>query len=130
MIPALRAIAARNLQGRFAIILAIKVGMGLKVATLPVGLAHAQAELAPDVLAALDCLRVAVTLFDPQERLTYCSQHFDYIFRALPDRELLQGKTYEELIRMELASGEISTDSISGGADGFVAPTPRAVSCR
>ncbi len=102
-------------------ILAIKVGMGLKAAALPVKLAHAQAEIAPDVLAALDCLRVAVTLFDSDERLTYCTQHFDYIFRGLPDRELLIGKTYEDLIRMELASGEIALDSISGGAEGFVA---------
>jgi PAS domain S-box-containing protein len=68
-------------------------------------------DLSPDVLPALDCLRVAITLFDAQERLTYCSQHFNYIFRALPNRESLIGRSYEELIRIELACGETSPDS-------------------
>src|SRR6202012_5976441 len=44
-----------------------------------------------------------------------------YIFRALPGRESLIGKTYEDLIRMELAWDEISSDSINGGPDAFVA---------
>jgi PAS domain S-box-containing protein len=69
---------------------------------------HSEFDVPPDVLPALDCLRVAVTLFDASERLTYCSRHFNYIFRALPDRESLIGRTYEELIRMELACGETS----------------------
>ncbi len=93
----------------------------MKLALLPEVPADLQACPSPDVLAALDCLRVAVTIFDSQERLTYCSQHFNYIFRTLPQREALLGKTYEELIRMELAWGEINSDSISGGADAFVA---------
>ncbi len=93
----------------------------MKLAVLPEEPADLQGFPSPDLLAALDCLRVAVTMFDSRERLTYCSQHFNYIFRMLPDREALLGKTYEELIRMELAWGEISADSISGGADAFVA---------
>jgi two-component system cell cycle sensor histidine kinase PleC len=93
----------------------------LKLALLPEEPANLQALLSPDVRAALDCLRVAVTIFDSRERLIYCSQHFNYIFRALPDRASLLGKTYEELVRMELAWGEIGADSISGGPDAFVA---------
>lgn len=71
-------------------------------------------DVSPEILPALDCLRVAITLFDADERLTYCSQHFNYIFRALPDRESLVGLTYEDLIRLELACGEIAVD---GGQD-------------
>ena len=93
----------------------------MKLALRPEEPAELQAVPSPDVLAALDCLRVAVTIFDSHERLTYCSQHFNYIFRALPHRTALIGKTYEDLIRMELAWGEIGADSISGGADAFVA---------
>ncbi len=93
----------------------------MKLALLPEEPAELQAVPSPDLLAALDCLRVAVTIFDAQERLTYCSQHFNYIFRALPDRAALIGKTYEDLIRMELAWGEVGADCISGGADAFVA---------
>ena len=69
---------------------------------------HSAFDVPPDVLPALDCLRVAVTLFDASERLTYCSRHFNYVLRAQPDRESLIGRTYEELIRMELACGETS----------------------
>lgn len=76
--------------------------------------AHSAVQMHSDVsqelLPALDSLRVAVTLFDAAERLTYCSRHFNYIFRALPNRESLIGCTYEELIRMELACGETSTE--------------------
>ena len=67
---------------------------------------HSEFDVSPELLPALDCLRVAVTLFDASERLTYCSQHFNYIFLSLPNRESLIGRTYEELIRMELACGE------------------------
>ena len=76
--------------------------------------------LSPDLMPALDCLRVAITLFDAQERLTYCSQHFNYIFRALPERESLIGLTYEDLIRMEIACGEITPDSAQG-AEAYIA---------
>ena len=93
----------------------------MKPALRPQEPAESQDALSPDLFGALDCLRVAVTLFDAHERLTYCSRHFNYIFRALPDRELLLGKTYEQLIRMELAWHEICADSVSGGADAYVA---------
>lgn len=69
-----------------------------------------QSDFSPELQPALDCLRVAITLFDAQERLTYCSQHFGYIFRTLPERESLVGLAYEDLIRMEIASGETSLE--------------------
>jgi signal transduction histidine kinase len=81
---------------------------------------QSELDLSPDVLRALDCLRVAVTLFDASERLTYCSQHFNYLFRALPNRESLLGHTYEELIRMELACGETSPDGAQD-AEAYIA---------
>ncbi|MGN6149653.1 MAG: PAS-domain containing protein, partial [Rhizomicrobium sp.] len=81
---------------------------------------HSEFDLSPDVLPALDCLRVAITLFDADERLTYCSQHFNYIFRSLPNRESLIGLAYEDLIRMEIASGETSLDA-GQDAESYVA---------
>jgi signal transduction histidine kinase len=98
------------------------MGMGLKLAALQETPIDVQAAVSPDLLAALDCLRVAVTLFDSKERLTYCSQHFSYIFHALPHRKALLGKTYEELIRMEVACGEIADDIVNNaGIDAFIA---------
>jgi signal transduction histidine kinase len=81
---------------------------------------HLHTDASPEVLPALDCLRVAITLFDAEERLTYCSQHFNYIFRGLPNRESLIGLAYEDLIRMELASGETSLEA-GQDAESYVA---------
>ena len=92
----------------------------MKFAVLPAGYARAQAEISPELLQAMDCLRVAITLFDADERLVYCSRHFNHIFRALPQRESLIGKTYEDLIRLELALGEVADSNWARDADAFV----------
>ena len=46
------------------------------------------------VLEALDCLRVAITVFYAGERLVYANTHYNYIFRSLPapeaDRRVLR----------------------------------------
>jgi two-component system cell cycle sensor histidine kinase PleC len=75
-------------------------------------------ELAP-VLEALDCLRVAITIFDSSETLVYANRHFGYLFRSLP-RALL-GRKYEELIRLEISGGEISDPRVLADPDVFVA---------
>jgi two-component system cell cycle sensor histidine kinase PleC len=69
---------------------------------------------------ALDCLRVAVTLFDSQERLVYANRHYNYLLRSLPARERLIGHTYEQLIRLEVLGGEIAPAD-SRDPDGFIA---------
>jgi signal transduction histidine kinase len=57
---------------------------------------------------ALHCLRVAVTVFDSRERLVFANRHLNHLFRSLPPRERLLGRTYEELIRLEVAGGELA----------------------
>jgi len=59
------------------------------------------------VLEALHCLRVAITVFDAEERLIFVNEHFTYLFRSLPPRETLVGKRYEELIRLEIQGGDL-----------------------
>ena len=61
----------------------------------------------PSVLEALHCLRVAITVFDAAERLVFVNEHFNHLLRSLPPRAELIGLTYEELIRLEIAGGEI-----------------------
>ncbi len=77
------------------------------------------AAASPALLAALDCLRVAITMYDADERLTYANQHFDYLFRALPKRDALMGRRYGEIVRLE--AGEIAGEALAGGIDAFVA---------
>jgi signal transduction histidine kinase len=75
---------------------------------------------APALAEALHCLRVAVTLFDSNERLIFSNQHYNYLFRSLPARERLLGLTYEQLVRLEVRGGEIAAAD-ARDADAFVA---------
>jgi two-component system cell cycle sensor histidine kinase PleC len=75
----------------------------------------------PSVLDALHCLRIAITVFDAAERLVFVNEHFNYLFRSLPPHAELIGLTYEELIRLEIAGGEIDDRLLLCDADGFVA---------
>ena len=77
-------------------------------------------DVSVSVLEALDCLRIAVTLFDSEERLLYSNTHFNYLFRSMPPFESLIGATYAELIRLEIAGGEIAEPDALDGAS-FIA---------
>jgi signal transduction histidine kinase len=75
----------------------------------------------PALLEALDCLRVAITMYDAGQRLTYANQHYDYLFRSLPQRDALIGARYDEIVRLEIEGGEIGAEALAGGIDAFVA---------
>jgi signal transduction histidine kinase len=95
------------------------------------GFASAQKVRAPDdgpalaalasLPGALDCLRIAITTYDADERLTYANQHFDYLFKRLPSRETLVGCAYGDLVRLEAECGEIASEQLAGGVEAFVA---------
>ena len=89
-----------------------------KVLAPPTGALEAAAA-APALLEALDCLRIAITMYDADQRLTYANQHFDYLFRGLPKREALMGMSYGEIVRLE--AGEVAHEALSGGVEAFVA---------
>jgi two-component system cell cycle sensor histidine kinase PleC len=67
----------------------------------------AEAGVSGALTGALDTLRVAITLFDSQERLTYCNQHFNYLFTSFPARESLTGLSYADMIRLEVETGHV-----------------------
>src|ERR1044071_8572781 len=73
------------------------------------------------LLHALDSLRTAITIFDPAGRLLYANAHLNYLFRSFPPRESLVGKSYEELIRLEIEGGEIAPSALAGGTRSFIA---------
>ena len=73
------------------------------------------------ILDALDCLRVAITLYDSNERLIYLNQHFRYIFRSMPPNSALLGLSYEDQIRLEIAGGETNPAVQKDGADAYIA---------
>lgn len=96
----------------------------VNLAQLPVDSTRAvltgfDADSAP-ILDALDCLRVAITLYDSSERLIYLNQHYRYIFRSMPPQPALIGRTYDELIRLEIAGGEIDPAAYGDDIDAYV----------
>ena len=77
--------------------------------------------VAPAVIAAMHCLRVAITVFDNDERLIFANEHFGYMFRALPPREELVGRRYEDVIRLEVCGGDIADGPVRKDLDDLVA---------
>ncbi len=92
------------------------------------------------LLASLDSLRTAVTIFDRGGQLLYANAHINYLFRSFPPRDTLIGRSYEELIRLEIEGGEIAPSALAGGVKSFIAQrlgqlrddefTPRDVALR
>ena len=74
-----------------------------------------------DLAAALDCLRIAITIFGADGRLVHANRHLNYIFPALPPVEHLVGERYEELVRRELAGGAIAKSARPRGDEAFIA---------
>ena len=81
-------------------------------------LRESSAQSAP-VLETLDSLRVAIAIFDTETRLLYANAHLNYIFHGLPPVPCLIGKTYDEIVRLELP--EIARAALAAGPDAFVA---------
>jgi two-component system cell cycle sensor histidine kinase PleC len=73
------------------------------------------------LLATLDSLRTAITIFDATGRLRFANAHLNYLFRSFPPHETLIGRSYEELIRLEIAGGEIAPSALAGGVKPFIA---------
>jgi two-component system cell cycle sensor histidine kinase PleC len=80
-----------------------------------------RADLSAATLAAFEALRIAVTIFDGNERLTYSNAHFNHLFRSMPPQDALLGQSYTDLVRMEIEGGEIAPAETLGDAEGFVA---------
>ena len=75
--------------------------------------------IAPSVLEALHALRVAITVFDADERLIFANDHFSYLFRSLPNHDILIGQRYEDIIRLE--AGEMADGPAREDIDELIA---------
>jgi signal transduction histidine kinase len=79
--------------------------------------AHDKADPAA-LLEGLHALRVAVTMFDSDGRLTFANAHLNHLYRGLPPHDELTGRHYAEIIRLELP--EIAPGSLKDGADAYI----------
>ena len=70
------------------------------------------------LLDGLHALRVAVTMFDADGRLTFANAHLNHLYRGLPPYSALIGRRYEEIVRLELP--EIAPQSLKDGVEAFI----------
>jgi two-component system cell cycle sensor histidine kinase PleC len=73
------------------------------------------------LLQSLDGLRSAITIFSRDGYLLYANAHLNYLFRSFPPRQTLIGRSYEDLIRLEIEGGEIAPGALAGGDAAFIA---------
>jgi two-component system cell cycle sensor histidine kinase PleC len=71
-----------------------------------------------ELLDGLHALRVAVTMFDGNGRLTFANAHLNYLYRGLPLYSELIGRPYEDIIRLELP--EIAPATLKDGTEAFI----------
>jgi PAS domain S-box-containing protein len=91
------------------------------LATAAHTIARIPAQDAAALLDTLDALRVALTIFDAQGRLLHANAHLNYLLRGLPAAQALVGRSYADLIRLEISGGQIAEYALAGGHDAFVA---------
>ena len=70
------------------------------------------------LLDSLHALRVAVTMFDAGGKLVFANAHLNHFFRGLPPYSELIGRSYEQIIRLELP--EIAPAALKDGVEAFV----------
>ncbi|MCK6451093.1 MAG: PAS-domain containing protein [Alphaproteobacteria bacterium] len=76
---------------------------------------------AGEVSAAFDCLRIALAVFDRSDRLIYANEHFRYLYRSFDAVAELIGMTFEEIMRLIVANGEIAGETAATDPAAWVA---------
>ena len=72
------------------------------------------------LLPALDCLRVGLSVFDGDDRLIYCNEHFRYIYRSFDSVSELLGLTFTEILRLQLGNSEIAGNMAVGDQERWI----------
>ncbi len=70
---------------------------------------------------ALDCLRIGITLYDGSQRFSYANRHYFYLFREFPGHDQLVGRSYDELVRLEVETGATRLPDGVSGLEAYVA---------
>lgn len=73
------------------------------------------------IVSAFDKLRVAIAIFDENDRLTYCNMHFRYIFLSFKALGQIVGMSYGDLLRCKIANNEIAGAEIVEDPERWIA---------
>jgi signal transduction histidine kinase len=73
------------------------------------------------LLDGLDTLRTGVAVFNAEDRLVYCNEHYRYIYRSLNSVNQLIGLTYRDILRLVVDNGEIAGREVLSDPEGWIA---------
>jgi len=73
-----------------------------------------------DVSSAFDHLRTGISVFDHDDRLTYCNDHFRYLFRSVASLQHILGLGYRELIETLVTAREFAGNEVINDPDGWI----------
>jgi two-component system, cell cycle sensor histidine kinase PleC len=76
---------------------------------------------AGEISAAFDCLRIALAVFDRDDQLIYTNEHFRYLYRSFAAVDELIGMSFEAIMRLVVANGEIAGDTAARDPEAWVA---------
>ncbi|MCC6472060.1 MAG: PAS-domain containing protein [Alphaproteobacteria bacterium] len=76
---------------------------------------------AAELAVAFDCLRVALAVFDSQDRLIYANEQFRYLYRGIAAIDELVGMRFEQIMRLVAANGEIAGELAARDPDAWLA---------
>jgi len=76
---------------------------------------------AGEVSAAFDCLRIALGVFDRDDRLIYANEHFRYLYRSFDTVDDLIGMTFEQVMRLIVVNGDIAGETAARDPEAWIA---------
>lgn len=79
------------------------------------------ADVVAGLISGFDRLRFGVALFDREDRLIYCNDHFRFIYKSFSSVDELLGLTFVELMSLQVINHEIAGDAAAGDPQGWIA---------
>jgi len=76
---------------------------------------------AGEVSAAFDCLRVALAVYDRDDRLIYANEQFRYLYRSFSVVSDLLGMSFEAIMRLVVENGEIAGERAAVDPEAWLA---------
>ena len=81
----------------------------------------ADASICRVLLEGLDALRVGVTVFNEDDVLVYCNEHFRYVYKSFDDVDQLIGLRFLEILRLLIDNGEIAGREVLEDPEAWIA---------
>lgn len=73
------------------------------------------------VIESINHLRMGIAIFDADDVLVYCNEHFKYVYCSLEDVGEILGWTYKEILELLVGNGEFAGREAVNDPEGWIA---------